>query len=71
MTFYPEFSNKTIPNNCHTIHGIVYNMIRIIIKKEAKKILINELKKPHFSDVKFPPAEKDKILGQIMKEFFE
>ena len=41
------------------------------ILQECKKSLEKELKKEHFDNVKFPPAEKDETLGQIVKEFFE
>lgn len=41
------------------------------IKEEALRNILKELKKPHFSDVKFPSFEKEKILDEIMKEMFE
>lgn len=41
------------------------------IRAEADRVLGNELKRPHFSDVKFPSFEKQKILDEIMKEMFE
>jgi len=40
------------------------------ILEESKKSMEKELKKPHFSDVKFPSWEKEKILEEIMKEMF-
>ncbi len=42
-----------------------------IIKREAERILHNEFKKPHFSDIKFPEEEKDIILDDIIRGIFQ
>lgn len=41
------------------------------IKKESKRMLINELKRDHFTGISFPESEKDKVLQETIREFFD
>jgi poly(3-hydroxyalkanoate) synthetase len=38
------------------------------IREESLKNLKNELKQPHFNDVKFPEDEPEKLINETLKE---
>ncbi|MBS3079452.1 hypothetical protein J4218_04980 [Candidatus Pacearchaeota archaeon] len=42
-----------------------------VIKEKALQCLKNELKRPHFNDVRFPIEEADKLIGETLDEIFE